>query len=110
NAKGHINKHNEVIVFEGYLDVLAADQANIKNVVATLGTALTEEHAKLLKRTADTVILCYDGDESGLQASFEAAQLLERIGCQVKIAQLDHHLDPDDYIQKYGGEKFREDV
>lgn len=110
NAKGHINKQNEVIVFEGYLDVLAADQANIKNVVATLGTALTDEHAKLLKRTADTIILCYDGDKSGLQASYEAAQLLEQYGCQVKIAHLENQLDPDDYINKFGGEKFRKEV
>ena len=110
NAKGHINKHNEVIVFEGYLDVLAADQANIKNVVATLGTALTDEHVNILKRSADTVILCYDGDESGLQASFEAAQLLEKNNCQVRIANLPDNLDPDDYIKTYGGEKFRQEV
>lgn len=110
NAKRHIQTKNEAIVFEGYLDVLAADQANIKNVVATLGTTLTEEHAKVLKRSADKVILCFDGDESGLNASYEAAQLLQNFGLQVKIAHLENDLDPDEYIKRYGGEAFREAV
>src|SRR5690606_13309635 len=74
-AKNHIRKLNEVIIFEGYLDVLAADQAGIKNVVATLGTALTEPQAALLNRYVDRVVVCYDGDDAGVEASFHAATL-----------------------------------
>lgn len=110
NARGHIRKQNEVIVFEGYLDVIAAYQANVRNVVATLGTALSIAQAKLLKRTAQTVIICYDGDEAGLQASYEAAVVLREQGNEVKVARLTDGLDPDDYINSYGGEKFRQEI
>lgn len=109
-ARGHIRKLNEVIVFEGYLDVIVAHQANIRNVVATLGTALSEEQAKLLKRTAKTVVLCYDGDAAGLQASYDAAVMIRKLGQEVNIARLGDGLDPDDYINKYGGEKFRQEI
>src|SRR5690625_527783 len=110
NARAHIRKLNEVIVFEGYLDVLAAHQAKIPNVVATLGTALSEKQAQLLKQTAKTVILCYDGDEAGLTASFEAAQLLNKQKVDVRIARLPDRLDPDDYLRKYGSESFRREI
>lgn len=109
-ARGHIRKQNEVIVFEGYLDVITADQAQVRNVVATLGTSLSEEHAKLLRRTAKTVVLCFDGDQAGLDASYEAATILRRFNNEVKIARLPEGLDPDDYIQQYGGESFRREV
>src|SRR5699024_8890742 len=99
-----------VIVFEGYLDVLAAYQANVRNVVATLGTALSAEQAKLIKRTANTVIVCYDGDEAGLQASYDAALILREHGNDVKIARLPDGQDPDDYIQSFGSEKFRREI
>lgn len=109
-AKPHIRKTNEVIVFEGYLDVLTAQQVKINHVVATLGTALSDNQAKLLRQTAKTVILCYDGDEAGLTASFEAAQRLNEQKVDVRIARLPEGLDPDDYIRTYGGERFREEV
>lgn len=109
-AKGHIRKQREVIIFEGYLDVLAADQAGFKHIVATLGTALTNAQASLLKRYVDTAVLCYDGDEAGLQASYQAAVIFREIGCDVKIARLKEGLDPDDYIQKYGGEQFKHQI
>lgn len=109
-AKNHIRKQNEVIIFEGYMDVISAFQAGIKNVVATLGTSLTTNQAKLLNRYVDTVILCYDADEAGEQASFHAANLLQKIGCDVKIAQVKDGMDPDEYILKFGGEQFKEQV
>lgn len=109
-ARNHIRKQNEAIVFEGYLDVIAADQANVKNVVATLGTALSVEQAKLLQRTANTIVLCYDGDDAGLQASYEAAITLRQHGAEVKIARLKDGFDPDDYIKAFGGEAFRQEV
>jgi DNA primase len=109
-AKNYIRKQQEVIVFEGYMDVISAHQAGIKNCVATLGTALTTNQAKLLKRYVDTVIICYDADVAGLQASFEAATLLRQLGCEVKVASVKNKMDPDDYIKKYGGETFLRDV
>lgn len=109
-AKNHIRKLNEVIIFEGYLDVLAADQADIKNVVATLGTALTEPQAALLNRYVDRVVVCYDGDDAGVEASFHAATLLKNAGCEVRVSRMKEQLDPDDYIRKYGGEAFQKEI
>lgn len=105
-ARRHFRKQNEVILFEGQLDVISADLAGIHHVVATLGTALTENQARLLKRYVDHVTICYDADEAGLEASYTAAQRLRKAGCKVKIAQLPESLDPDNYIRKYGAESF----
>jgi DNA primase len=109
-AKKHIRKQSEVILFEGYMDVISAYQSEVKNVVATMGTALTETQAKLLKRYVDTVIICYDGDKAGIEATYKASKLLQQVGCQVKIASLKDGLDPDSFIKKYGGEAFRREV
>ncbi|RKQ37814.1 DNA primase [Oceanobacillus halophilus] len=109
-AKKHIRKENEVILFEGYMDVISAYQAGINNVIATLGTALTEYQAKLLNRYVDTVVICYDGDNAGLEATYKAANLLRKVGCQVKIANLQDDLDPDSFIKAHGGDAFRNEV
>lgn len=109
-AKKHIRKKNAAILFEGQMDIIAAYQAGIKNVIATLGTALTEYQAKLLNRYVDTVVICYDGDRAGLDAAYKAAVLLRDVGCEVKIAHLQHNMDPDNFIEKYGGEKFENEV
>lgn len=109
-AKRHIRKENEAILMEGYMDVISAYQAGIKNVVATMGTALTETQAKLLNRYVDTVIICYDGDSAGIEARYKASLLLRSIGCDVRIANLDAKEDPDSYIQQHGGDAFRERV
>ena len=109
-ARKHFQKSRKVIVFEGYVDVIKAYQAGIKNTVATLGTSLSEYHVSLLKRYVDEVIICYDGDQAGLQASHKAANLVQHAGINVRIANLPNEMDPDDYIEKYGGEKFRENI
>lgn len=109
-AKRHIRKENEVILFEGQMDVIAAFQADIKNVVATLGTSLTDNQAKLLKRYVDTVVLCYDGDAAGINASYKAANLLRQAGCIVKIANLGENTDPDSYITEFGGDSFKRNI
>lgn len=109
-AKKHIRKKSEALLFEGYMDVISAYQAGVENVVATMGTALTETQAKLLKRYVDTVILCYDGDRAGIEATYKASKLLQQVGCQVKIASLKDGLDPDSFIKEYGGEAFRREV
>lgn len=110
SAKNYIRKEKEVIIFEGYMDVISAHQANINNCVATLGTALTEYQANLLSRYVDTVVLCYDGDEAGQNASYEAALLLQKFRCNVKIATIDDNQDPDDYINEYGGQQFKKQI
>lgn len=109
-AKNHIRKQNEVIIFEGYMDVLSSDQAGIQNILATLGTALSESQAKLLKRYVESVILCFDSDEAGLQGSFVAAKLLHGVGCTVKIASVPDNMDPDQYIRQFGAELFKANV
>lgn len=109
-AKRHIRKENEAILLEGQMDVISAYQAGVKNVVATLGTALTENQAKLLNRYVQTVVICYDGDSAGVEASYKAAQLLRTTGCQVKVAHLKDGMDPDLFIKKFGAESFKNEV
>lgn len=109
-AKRHIRKEREVILFEGQMDVISAYQVGVRNVIATLGTALTDYQAKLLKRYVDTVIICYDADRAGIEASYKAANLLKRAGCAVKIADLKDGLDPDGYIRAYGVTAFEDQV
>lgn len=109
-AKRSIRQSNEVVIFEGYMDVITAYQANITNCIATLGTALTEYQANLLGRYVDTVILCYDGDEAGQAAAYEAALRLRKYRCNVKVASVGEGLDPDDYIRQHGGEKFKDEI
>jgi DNA primase len=109
-AKRHIRKTGEAILFEGYMDVMAAYQAGIKHVVATMGTSLTEHQAKLLKRYVNKVIVCYDGDDAGLEASFKAAKLLRDSGCNVKIADMTDNNDPDQFIATHGKDAFEKEV
>ncbi|UOE75420.1 DNA primase [Parageobacillus thermoglucosidasius] len=109
-ARLHIRKHQEVILLEGFADVISAVQAGVAHSVATMGTALTEEHARILRRNVDTVIICYDGDASGIEATFRAAEVLTEAGCHVKIATIPDGLDPDEYIRKYGPDRFRRDI
>lgn len=109
-AKRHIRKENEAILMEGYMDVISAYQAGVKNVVATMGTALTEIQAKLLKRYVDTVVVCYDGDNAGVEAAYKASLLLRSVGCDVRIANLDAKADPDSYIQEHGADAFKERI
>jgi DNA primase len=75
-----------------------------------MGTSLTEAQAAALTRMADTIIICYDSDTAGIEASFRAAELLQGNGKVIKIANMPEGLDPDDYIRKFGGERFKSDV
>jgi DNA primase len=109
-ARAEIRKKNEAVLFEGYIDVIAAWQAGVKNCVATLGTAITQEQAKLIRRNAETVVICYDSDAAGLKATDRAIRILETHNCYVKVARLPEGLDPDDFIQKKGSKLFRSEV
>ncbi|WP_124727809.1 DNA primase [Staphylospora marina] len=109
-ARSHIRKERQAVLLEGYLDVISAWQAGIRNVVATQGTSLTEPHAKVLRRNCETVILCYDADESGQQAALRGADVLRRQDLTVKVAKIPDGLDPDDYVKRFGGTAFREEI
>lgn len=91
-----------VVVVEGYLDVIAAHQHGIKNVVATLGTALTRDQVKLLQRYTDEIIIAYDADAAGQRAALRGLDLVQELGCRVKILQIPAGQDPDDYIHTNG--------
>ncbi|MGB3366752.1 MAG: DNA primase [Acidaminobacteraceae bacterium] len=109
-AKNHIQNSRQIVVVEGYMDVISLNMHGVRNVVATLGTALTKQHGNLLSRYADEVIVCYDGDEAGQNAAVRSIDVLADMKAKVKILTLKDGLDPDDYIRKYGKDKFYEQV
>ena len=91
---------------EGYMDCLKMSQAGIKNVVASLGTAFTEEQASLLHRYVEKVVLLYDGDEAGQRETLRASGLLQQEGLQVEILTLPGEMDPDEFVSAYGQKGF----
>ncbi|MEF2247242.1 DNA primase [Paenibacillus sp. IITD108] len=105
-ARPAIRKRKQAVLFEGYMDVIKAWHAGLSNGIATMGTALTEEHCAILKRQAQEVIVCYDGDDAGQAAALKSIPLLEAAGLKVMIAMLPRGKDPDDYISEYGAEAF----
>lgn len=106
-ARPAIKKSKKVILFEGFMDVIKAWSADVHNVVATMGTALTEEHAIQLKRMADEIIICFDGDTAGQTAIMKAISVLEQTELKLSIALLPRGLDPDEFIMQNGTEAFR---
>lgn len=109
-ARAAIRKQQEAVLFEGYVDVISAWQAGVHNGIASLGTSLTEQQARMIRRNAENVILCYDSDQAGIEAAFKGADLLVAAGCSVKVAQMPKGMDPDDYIRQYGGERFKQEI
>ncbi len=101
NALNEIKKNDRVVLFEGYMDVIAAYRANVKESVASMGTSLTTEQVKLIKRYTNNVTICYDGDPAGIEATSRAIRLFENERMEVKIILLPDNLDPDDYLTKY---------
>lgn len=99
-AKEECRLSNKVIIMEGQMDVIRAYSAGIKNVVATLGTAVTKNQALLIKRMAKEVIICFDGDDAGAKATMACANELIDVGVIPKIIRLEDKMDPDDYIKK----------
>lgn len=97
---------NSIIVVEGYMDAIALYQAGIKNVMATMGTALTTQHARILKRYSSNIALCYDGDEAGQKGSFLGVDRLLEEDLSIKVVVLPDGMDPDEYIGKFGKDEF----
>ena len=100
-------KLDYMILVEGYMDAIALHQYGFDCAVASLGTSLTEEHAVLLSRYTENVVLIYDGDQAGQRAAQRAIPMLEKAGLQVKVLQLKDAKDPDEYLKKFGADKFR---
>lgn len=96
-----------VILVEGYMDLISLYQYGIKIAVATLGTALTSQQARLIKRYADNVIISYDSDGPGTKASLRAIDILVEAGLSVKVLDLKDAKDPDEYVRKYGTDEYR---
>lgn len=107
-ASGAINAKNSVIVVEGYMDAISLVSAGIDNVVATLGTAFTPEHAKLLRRYARRVIFCYDSDEAGQRATMRALPIINDAVADVLVAVVPDGKDPDEFVQKHGRDAFEQ--
>ena len=97
-----------IILCEGYMDVIAMHSAGFTNAVATLGTAITSEQARLMSRYTKKVIISYDADEAGQKAAQRAMKMLDEVGLEVGVIKVPGAKDPDEYIKTYGKEKFRE--
>ena len=98
-------KRDYMIMCEGYMDVIAMHQAGFTNAVATLGTAVTGEQARVIAKHTQKIVLAYDSDEAGKRAMQKAAGLLGEAGLEVKVLPLDEAKDPDEFINRYGKEK-----
>ncbi|MCM1022967.1 MAG: DNA primase [Prevotella sp.] len=97
-----------LILAEGYMDVIAINQAGFENVVATLGTALTQEQARLMSQYAEEIIIAYDSDGAGQNATHKAINLLSEVGLRTKIIRMEGAKDPDEYIKKFGALRFKQ--
>ncbi len=105
-TRSEIQKEGYAILVEGYMDVIGLYQHGVKNAVASLGTALTTQQAKLLKRYTEKVILCYDADASGVNAALRGIDILRAEGLDVKVLHVNDGKDPDEYIKKHGRDEF----
>ncbi len=101
------SKQDSLILVEGNIDVVTMHQYGFDNAVASLGTSLTDEQATLISRYAEQVVLLYDGDAAGQKATKRAIPILEKVGITVKVLQIPGEMDPDDYLQKYGADRFK---
>lgn len=97
----------EIIMVEGYMDTISLYQAGFKNVVASMGTSLTQDQARLIKRYTDTVLISYDGDAAGQHANLRGLEILKNEGLNVKVVPLIDGLDPDDIIKQFGAEGYQ---
>ncbi|MBR6917510.1 MAG: DNA primase [Clostridia bacterium] len=104
-AKNHAS--DGLILVEGNVDVVTLHQAGFENAVATLGTAITEDHARLIKKYTDLVYISYDSDEAGVKATDKAVRKLDEVGIDTRMINIEGAKDPDEYIVKYGTEAFR---
>ncbi|MDN4607043.1 DNA primase [Sporosarcina highlanderae] len=110
HARLNVRKSGKVILFEGFMDTIAAEKVGIMNSVAVMGTSLSDTHLTKLKRIANQLIICCDGDDAGWEAAKRFALLSAQKGLNAQIALLPGKMDPDEYISVNGGEAFTEKV
>lgn len=101
-ARKHIGNSRTLILVEGYMDLISMYQYGVKNVVATLGTALTDAQGQLIKKFADNVVLSYDSDQAGINASLRAINILEKCNLKAKVLDLGKSKDPDEFVRANG--------
>ena len=106
-ARDHIRRVDQVVIVEGYTDVTSLYRIGIRNVVATSGTALTDDHARVLRRYTSNAVLLYDADSAGAAAALRGADILLENGLEVKIAMMPTGLDPDEFARTKGEEETR---
>ena len=104
------SRKNNLIICEGYMDVISMHQAGFNQAVASLGTALTPGHARLMKRYTDNVLITYDSDEAGVKAALRAIPILKEAGLSTKVINMRPHKDPDEFIKALGTEAFQERI
>lgn len=102
----NVNKYKKVLLVEGYMDVISLSNYGVDYSIACLGTALTENQAKLISRYCKNIFVCYDGDNAGMKATEKAIDIFKKLDINVKIVQIPDGKDPDDYIRKYGKDSF----
>ena len=105
--KGDLKK---IIIVEGYMDAVSLHQRGITNAVASLGTALTEAQGRLLRKSSEQVIIGYDSDGAGQAATLRGLEILQNLGCDIRILQLEGAKDPDEFVTKYGSGRFNKFV
>lgn len=105
-AKEHLKKNDTIIIMEGQMDVIRASTIEVNNCIATMGTALTQDHKKIIQNMANNVILCFDGDSAGEKATMSAISLLEDTSVNIKVVRLPDSMDPDEYIVRNGKDSF----
>lgn len=96
----------KIIIVEGYMDAISLHQRGITNVVASLGTAMTESQGRLLRKSSEQVIIGYDADGAGQSATLRGLEILQNLGCDIRILQIEGAKDPDEFVTKYGPERF----
>ncbi|NLK08829.1 MAG: toprim domain-containing protein [Firmicutes bacterium] len=107
-ARANLRKHGHAVIVEGFMDVIGLYEAGFDNVVAALGTALTENQARLLKRFTKDVVIAFDGDAAGEIATWRGLEILRNQGLKVKVAQLPDGEDPDSFVRRFGSEAFQD--
>ncbi|MBF0711467.1 DNA primase [Staphylococcus capitis] len=105
-ARKSIRQNDEIVLLEGFMDVIKSDYAGLKQVVAGMGTQLSQEHMTFLKKLTNNITLMFDGDYAGREATLKTGQALLQQGLNVYVIQLPSGMDPDEYIGKYGNEAF----
>ena len=109
-AKKIETKMQKIIIVEGYMDAISLHQRGIHNAVASLGTALTEAQGHLLRNNSEQVIIGYDADGAGQAATMRGLEILQNMGCDIRILQIEGAKDPDEFVVKYGPERFVKQV